>query len=328
MHKMSFIQPLPESYLTRVRSLEGVKIATQNSWFGGIYQDDKNQLVTIAVDPETFLQVYPEYKLPDDQRAAWIADRTGVIVGTGIAQRFGWKIGDRIPIRSNIYTNKDGTQIWEMTVRGIYTASNGDVMSTYFHHEYFDEARTFGKGTIGWIIFRVDDPNRSTEIAAKVDAMFANSAAETKTATEKAFMQAWANQMGNIGALVTAVATAVFFTLLLVIANTMSQSVRERTNELAVMKTIGFSRNNVTGMVLAEALLLTFIGAGIGLVLANGCAVLISKSPLSQYFPSLGMPGSTFAIGVAIAVVLAALASALPATQAWQLRIVDALRRT
>jgi putative ABC transport system permease protein len=326
MNKVTFVQPLPESYLTRVRGIEGVKVATPYSWFGGVFQDDRNQIFTFAVEPEVFLQVYPEYELTNEERTAWMNDRAGVIVGRDTAERFGWKVGDTIPVRSNIYSNQDGTQIWQMNIRAIFAAKN-DRLSLFFNHEYLDEARTFGKDTLGMIVLRIDDPNRSVEIADKIDALFANSSAETKTDNEKAFMQAWANQMGNIGALVTAVATAVFFTLLLVIANTMSQSVRERTNELAVMKTLGFSRRSVTGLVLAESTLLTVLGAALGLALASVAAIGIGKA-LAQYFPTLGMPASTFAVGGVLAVILGALASALPATQAWQLRIVDALRRT
>jgi putative ABC transport system permease protein len=326
MHKVTFVQPLPESYLTRTRGIDGVKVATPYSWFGGVFQDDRNQLFTFAVDPETFLDVYPEYELTQEERTSWFNDRAGVIVGSGTAERFGWKVGDTIPVRSNIYSNQDGTQIWQMNIRAIFNASN-DNQSLYFHHEYLDESRTFGKDTIGMIVLRIDDANRSVEIADRIDALFANSSTETKTDNEKAFMQAWANQMGNIGALVTAVATAVFFTMLLVIANTMSQSVRERTNELAVMKTIGFARGSVTGMVIAESTLLTVLGAAIGLALASVAAIGIGKM-LAQYFPTLGMPPSTFVIGGVLAVILGALASALPAAQAYQLKIVDALRRT
>ncbi len=328
MNKVTFIQPLPESHLTRVRGVEGVTVATPYSWFGGVYQDDRNQVFSFAVDPETFLQVYPEYELTEEERQAWFSDRAGAIVGSATAQQYGWQVGDTIPLRSSIYSNRDGTQIWEMNIRAIFTAKN-DSASLFFHNEYLDEARTFGQDTIGMIVLRVDDPNRSVEIADRIDALFANSANETKTDNESAFMQAWANQMGNIGALVTAVATAVFFTLLLVIANTMGQSVRERTNELAVLKTIGFARGSVTGLVLAESMLLTILGAIIGLALAGLIAVGLSNVPvLVQYFPSLALPPSTFAVGAVLALVLGALASALPATQAWQLKIVDALRRT
>jgi putative ABC transport system permease protein len=327
IHKISLIQSLPESYLNRVRGLDGVRVASSHDWFGGVYQEDRNQIVAIAVDQPTFFEVYSEYTLPEEQKQAWLAERTGAIVGPTLAERFGWKVGDTIPVRSNIFTNSDGTQVWEMKIMGIYQATNGDTQTLYFHHEYLDESRSFGRDQIGWIVIRVDDPNQSAEIARRVDALFANSSTETKTSTEKAFAQGWANQMGNIGAIVTAVASAVFFTMLLVIANTMGQSVRERTNELAVMKTLGFSSFAVTTMVLGEALLLTLLGAAVGLGLAYFAATGLAQL-MQQYLPAIGMPAETFAIGLAIALLLGAIASALPSMQAWQLRIVDALRRT
>lgn len=327
IHRVSLIQPLPSSYLNRVRSIEGVRVATSLNWFGGVYKEDRNQIPAMTVDPETFFEVYPEYQLTDAERAAFKADRTAVIVGEMVAQRFGWKVGDTLPMRSNIYTNTNGTNVWDMKVVGIYkTTNNSDNQSVYFHYDYLNEARTFGKDDIGWIVTRVANPDASADIARKIDALFANSSTETKTSTEKAFIQGFANQMGNIGAIVTAVASAVFFTLLLVIANTISQSVRERTNELAVMKTLGFSSFNVTAMVLAEALLLTLLGAAIGL----GIGALAAKglaAALAQFFPALGMPPSTFIIGAAIAVILGFIAGALPSAQAWQLKIVDALRK-
>lgn len=326
MNKVSLVQPLPESYVARVRGVDGVRAATPYSWFGAIYQDERNQLVAFAVEPETFLEIVPELELTEDERRAWISDRAGMIVGKATAERFGWKVGDSVPLRSGIYSNKDGTQVWQMNVRAIFSMKS-DSSSIYFHHEYLDEARTFGQDTISMIYLRIYDPNRSVEIANGIDALFANSSYETKTDSESAFVQSFANQMGNIGALITGVASAVFFTLLLVIANTMGQSVRERTNELAVMKTIGFSRGTVTGLVLAESMLLTFLGAAIGLVLAGIIAIGMGQA-LAQYFPALGMPASTYVVGTVVALVLGAIASALPAVQAWQLKIVDALRRT
>ena len=326
IHKVSLIQPMPESYLTRVRALDGVRAASSHDWFGGVYQEDRNQVVAIAVDQETFFEVYSEYTLPEDQKRAWLADRTGAIVGSSLASRFGWKVGDSIPLRSNIFNNSDGTRVWQMTISGIYQSTNGDNQSLYFHHEYLDESRTFNRDLIGWMVVRLNDPNQAADVANRIDALFANSSTETKTSTEKAFAQGWANQMGNIGAIVTAVASAVFFTMLLVIANTMGQSVRERTNELAVMKTLGFSSFAVTAMVIGEALLLTLLGAGIGLALAFFAATGLAKM-MSQFFPMIGMPPDTFVLGIGIAVLLGAIASALPSAQAWQLRIVDALRR-
>jgi putative ABC transport system permease protein len=328
IHKIAIIQPLPESYLNRIRAVDGVKVACSHDWFGGVYQDDRNQLPAIAVDVPTFFQVYAEYSLPPEQKEAWLRDRTGVIVGKLVAQRFGWKVGDTIPLRSNIWVQKDGTNTWPMKVVGIYDAGNGDNQSMYFHHEYLDESRGGGvpKGTIGWVVVRVQDPARSADVARTIDAMFANSSTETKTATEKAFIQGFANQMGNIGALLTAIATAVFFTMLLVTANTMGQSIRERLNEIGVMKTLGYSNASVIGLVLGEALLVTALGGAIGLGLAALTSLGMAQA-VAQFFPVLGMPASTWAIGVVLIVVLGGIAAALPSAQAAQLKIVDALRK-
>lgn len=326
MHKVSLIQPLPEAYLNRIRAVPGVKDAAPQDWFGGIYQDDRNQIAAMAVDAGNFFTMFPEYKMAADQQASWQADRTGAIVGKVLAERFKWKVGDTIPLRSNIYTKPDGSTVWDLKISGIFDASNGDNQSLYFHHAYLEESRSFGKGTVGMVSVKISDPQKAPEVSRAIDALFANSSNETKTATEKAFIQGFANQMGNIAAIVNAVATAVFFTMLLVTANTMAQSVRERTNELAVMKTLGFSSFSVTSLVMGESLLITLLGASIGLMLAGLVAQALGQA-IQQFFPSLGMPGVAFAYGLLLAVVLGALAGALPCAQAWQLKIVDALRR-
>lgn len=324
IHKVSIIQSLPQSYLNRVRGVEGVRVAMAHNWFGGVYKEDRNQVVAMTADPVVFFDVYPEVKLPEAQKAAWRADRTAAIVGKVVADRFGWKVGDTIPLRSNIYTKKGGGNVWDLKIVGIY--DGGDNQTVYFHYDYLNESRTFGKDDIGWIVTRLKDPDQAPDIARRIDALFANSSTETKTSTERAFAQSFANQMGNIGAIVTAVASAVFFTMLLVIANTLGQSVRERTNELAVMKTLGFSSMQVMLLVLAEALLITLLGAAIGLLLATGASVGLAKA-VQSFFPALGMPPNTWLIGIAVALVLGALAGALPCMQAWQLKIVDALRK-
>jgi putative ABC transport system permease protein len=316
MHKMAIIQPLPESYLNRIRAVEGV------------IRDDRNQISTFAVEVETFFSVYPEYVLPPGQKEAWFKDRTGTIVGKMVAERNGWKVGDTIPMRSNIWVQKDGGNVWPMKVIGIYDAGNGDNQSVYFHREYLDESRGggVGQGWIGWVVLRITDPAKADSIARTIDTQFANSSTETKTATEKAFIQSFANQMGNIGALLTGIAGAVFFTMLLVTANTMGQSIRERLNEIGVMKTLGYSNASVTGLVLGEAVLVTALGGAVGLLLAWLFSTAIG-SAVAQFFPVLGMPPSTFALGAALIVVLGVAAAALPCTQAAQLKIVDALRK-
>ena len=325
-HKVSLIQPLPQSYLNRIRSVPGVTVACSHNWFGGIYQNDRNQLTVFAVETDTFFDTYPEIQLATSERQDWLSDRNSIIVGNAVAQQFGWKVGASIPLRSNIFVKADGSNVWNVKIAGIFTATNGDNPGIYMHYDNFNEARTFGRDNIGWVVMRVADPQKAPEIARAIDAMFANSSTETKTATERVFAQNFANQLGNIGAIVTAVASAVFFTMLLVTANTMAESVRERTNELAVMKTLGFSSFGVTSLVIGESLLMTILGASLGLGLAALLASGMGKA-MQQFFPSLGMPSDTFVIGAAIALGLGLLSSILPCTRAWQLKIVDALRK-
>jgi putative ABC transport system permease protein len=230
-------------------------------------------------------------------------------------------------MRSNIWTQKDGTNVWPMKIVGIYDAVNGDNQAVYFHYDYLNESRTQIKDQIGMVVIKVADPARSEQIARTVDSLFANSSTETKTSTEKAFIQGFANQMGNIGKLLTAVAAAVFFTMLLVTANTMGQSIRERINEIGVMKTLGFSGAGVTTMILGEALLVTALGGYIGLGLAALVGEGIGKA-MAQFFPVLGMPAWTWGVGTVLILVLGGLAAALPCSQAARLKIVDALRKT
>lgn len=327
MHKTSLIQSLPLSYLNRIKGVDGVLEATSQDWFGGIYQESRNPLPTFAVEADTFFKVYDEYQLKPEERDAFLRDRTSAIVGPLVAKRFGWKVGDTIPLRSNVWTNKEGGNTWPMKIAGIYEATNGDNQSIYFHYAYLNESRNEIRDMIGWVVVKVQDPARSAQIAEAIDALFVNSSTETKTATEKAFVQNFANQMGNIGKLLTLVAAAVFFTMLLVTANTMGQSIRERINEIGVMKTLGFSGTGITLMILGESILVTALGGAIGL----GLAALASKgigAAVAQFFPVLGMPASTWGNGVVLIVLLGGLAAALPCAQASRLKIVDALRKT
>lgn len=328
MHKTSFVQSLPLAYLNRIKAVDGVVAASSQDWFGGVYQEDRNQLATFAIEAPTFFQVYGEYKLPPEQQQAFLQDRSSAIVGKLVAERFKWKVGDTIPLRSNIWTRRDdGGNVWPMKIAGIYDASNGDNQSIYFHYEYLNESRAEIRDMIGWVVIKIKDPDRSAQIADTIDAMFANSSTETKTSTEKAFIQGFANQMGNIGKILTMVAAAVFFTMLLVTANTMGQSIRERLNEIGVMKTLGFSGAGVTLLVLAEAILVTALGGLLGLGLAALASEGIGKA-VAQFFPVLGMPPATWGIGGALIVLLGGLAAVLPCMQASRLKIVDALRKT
>jgi putative ABC transport system permease protein len=328
IHKVSLIQPLPLSYLEKVRQVEGVTDATHASWFGGIYIDRKNFFPQLPVVPEEFLRIYPEFVVPEDQKKAWFADRTGAVAGRRTAERFGWKIGDRIPIRSPIWRTRDGSQMWEFTLRGIYDGAEPGVDETnfLFHFKYFDERRAWGDGLVGWYYLSIDDPDRAAEIGGRIDSMFANSRYETKTTTEKAFIQAFADQVGNIGAILRWVLAAVFFTILLVAGNTMAQSVRERTGELAVLKTLGFTNGAVLALVLAEALVLACLGGGLGLAL--GWLFVGAVDPLLQnYLAVFHVPARAFLIGIALAVGLGVVCGTQPALRAMRLRIVDGMRR-
>ncbi|HTE42381.1 MAG TPA: hypothetical protein VK629_16275, partial [Steroidobacteraceae bacterium] len=229
-HKASFTFSLPYSYWARIRSVPGIREVTHATWFGGYYQEESNFLQMFPVDPETYLSVYTDYIVKPEDKTRWFADRTGALIGRAYADRFGWKIGDRVPLRSNIYRRIDGTDTWEFTIDGFFDgAQEGiDTQQVLIHYDFFEETLQpmagGGKGYVGWYIVKVESAAASSQIAAQVDALFANSSGETKTSTEKAFVQAFVNQLGSIGTIVTAVASAVFFTMLLVTANTMAQS--------------------------------------------------------------------------------------------------------
>jgi putative ABC transport system permease protein len=325
MHKVSLIMPLPWSYVNRIRGVAGVRAVTHQTWFGGIYQDDRNQIAAIVTEADSFLDVYPDYNLRPAERDAWLADRTGVIVGKTLADRYGWKVGDTLPIRSEFYARKDGGNVWELKVSAVFDATNGDNSSLYFHYDYLNESlEDFNQ--VGWLILSVSDPAQAQQVARAVDALFANSSTETKTSTERAFIQGFANQMGNIAKIVTAIASAVFFTMLLVTGNTMAQSLRERINEIAILKTLGYSNLAVTLLILAESLLITAAGGAAGLAVATSATDAVGEV-LQQYFPVLGMPAGAYVIGAVLMVVMGVLAAALPSIQAWRLRITDALRQ-
>jgi putative ABC transport system permease protein len=326
MHKVSLIQLLPISYADRIRSTEGVTHVGHSTWFGGIYQDKVNQFAVMAVDPEYF-QLYPEARMADEQVKAWRADRQGAIVGRTTASKYGWKVGDKIPIQATIWQPKQGNT-WFFNVDGIYDADKGfDTSNFFFHYEYLDENRRGAYGLVGWYVLRVDDPSRAADVAARLDAQFTNSSAETKTSTEKAFLQGFVNQVGNIKAIIISILAAVLFTLfLLVLANTMAQSVRERTSELAVLKTLGFSNALVLSLVLIESILLALLGGGLGLAMTY--VAVEGGSFNNAFLPVFIMRSRDVVIGLALCCALGVVAGAFPAMTAMRLRITDALRRT
>lgn len=327
--RYSIIQSLPSSLATRIESIPGVKSVGYANWFGGIYQDPKNFVLSFAVS-DNYLDIYQEIQLPPEQRKAYENTRTGAIVGEPLAKRFGWKIGDKIPLQSTIFPQRNGDKTWPFDIVGIYTAAKGAANGTdqqfFFHHKYFQEANAFQSigTTVGWYFVKLTSPDQADRVAKAIDALSANSDHETKTQTEQAFNASFAKQLGDIGLIVSAIMGAVFFTLILLTGNTMAQAVRERTNELAVLKTIGFSSRSVLCMVLAEGVLLLLLGGVIGLGLAGLLVPIVAKGSGGMLnLPPIGT--QTWIIGIVLMFVIGALVGVLPAIRAMRLNIVDAL---
>ena len=324
--RLSITQMLPYSLTEQVRATPGVKNAAFAAWFGGIYQDPKNFFANFSVS-ENYLDLYPEFKIPAAQKKAWLADRTGAIVGESLAKRHGWKVGDTIPLQATIFPTK-GSNNWPFTLRGIYVVDDPKQKAQenvlLFHWKYFDEANDYVKGRVGWFVVAPDSGASADHAALAIDKLSANSDHETKTQTEAAFNQAFAKQFADIGLIVIAIMGAVFFTLLLLTGNTMAQAVRERIPELAVLKTIGFSNNSVLWLVLAESILLVVLGGLIGL----GIAALIMPAVSAASGGIIQLPGvmpQTWLLGLLLMVVIGVIVGLLPAIRGMRLNIVDAL---
>jgi putative ABC transport system permease protein len=322
INKVSLIQPLPLSYRDRLLRISGIKQVTYDNWFGGVYQDEKNFFPQFAVDVEHQRAMYPEFTVPEEQWQAFAGDREGAIAGQSLADRFGWKVGDRIPIKGTIYAGP-----WEFNLRGIYrgTRAQDDTTQFWFHWDFLDERRAFGKGDVGWYVVRVTNPDLSVQVAKTIDTEFANSPFETKTDTEKAFAASFVKQMGNIEFLILTVGGVVFFTLLLVTGNTMAIAVRERMGELAVLKALGFSNQFVLLLVMLESLIVAFVGGGLGLLLAK--LFSLHGDPTNGILPYFYLPPLAIVSGVAAALLVGVAGGILPAVSAMRLRVVDAIRR-
>lgn len=326
-NRVSLIQPLPHSYKMRIERLPGIERVALSCWFGGVYKDPRNFFPQIVVEPEDYFGMYPEFRLPPDAMRRWNATRTGAVAGRQLAQKYGWNIGDRIPLLATIWTQKGGREMWEFELVGIYDGvrDDTDTMQFLFRWDYFDEARAFGNGQVGTYTVRVRDPDQAEAAARRIDAEFANSTWETTTETEKAFVSAFAKQIGNIGLIMAGIMSAVFFTILLVTGNTMAQAVRERTEEIGVLKALGFTNAMVLLLVLAEAVLLSGLGglAGLGLGWA-----LISRGDPTGMLPGFALPPGKIWIGLGLVLLLGAVTGVIPALTAMRLRIAEALRRS
>ncbi len=325
--KYSIIDPLPVSHLNSIRGIPGVEAAALADWFGGNYLEHGLAFPTIPVNPREYFELYPEYRIPDEQLALFERTRTGAVASRNTVERFGWELGDTIPIMGNIYPKEDGSLLWEFELVGIYTKadeSGGNFDDFYVHYDYFEEAKQHSKGMMGWVIVRVANPDAAAEVASSIDGLFENSRNPTRTMTENEYNAQFMKQLGNIGLIVTMILTAVFFSILLLVGNTMFQSFRERTRDLGVLKALGFDNARVARLLLYEALILTTGGAVVGLGLSYLLLNLLS-STLSS-FGNFEIDAPTLLVGFGVALVLGVVVGAVPSIRAASLPIVDVLR--
>jgi len=326
-NKVSIIQPLPLAYREKLLRIRGVKQVTDFAWFGGVYKDEKNFFPQFAMDHESFREMFPEILIPEDQWQALLADKTGAIAGAVTAKRFGWKIGDRIPIRATYY--QGGT--WEFNLVGIYKGARpqDDESWFLFRRDYLEEkakaSRRAREGLTGWYYAKLANPNDALKVTKAIDEQFANSTWETRTQTEKEMAMSFAKQMGNIEFLILAIGSVVFFTLLLVSGNTMAIAVRERVGELAVMKAVGYGDGFVLGLVMFESMLIALVGGGFGLSLAKGLS--LRGDPTGGMLPVFYIPATAMALGFGLSAAVGAAAGVIPALSASRLRVIEALRR-
>ena len=330
VNKINFTQPMPIAYFNRVRAVDGVRQVTHANWFGGYYQDPKNFLMTLAIEPATYFDVYrSELDIRPEQLQAFISDRSSAVIGESMARKWGWKVGDRVPVASNIFTQRsNGSHTWDFTIAGIVKGKAEQVSTDFllFQYAYFDETRTFGKDTIGWLILQTNSPENNDRVAKTIDAMFANSTAETSTDTEKAFGKAFAAQFGNIALIVFLVVGAAFVTILMIVGNTMALSIRERTREIGVLKTLGFSGPRILRMVLGESVLLALLGGLPGLAIAALITIALRAS-LANIAPAFAVSPVIALEGIALMIALGLFTGVIPALNAMRLKIATALGR-
>ena len=328
VNRINFTMPLPVNYAGRIQQVKGVTAVTYQSWFGGYFQDPREPLFMFAVDPESYLAVYPSMQMPPEQRRAWLSNRTALAVGRAAAAKYHWKVGDRIPIFSNIYIRKDGGRAWEFDVAAIYTypddsAREGQLL---MHHDYFDETVSFGRDQVNMIMFTTASTRLNDPVAKAVDALFANSEAETTTDTAAAFNRAFVAQFGNIALIITLVVTTAFAAILMIVGNTMVMSVRERTREIGVLKTLGFRGTTILAHVLAESLLLAVVGAMLGLAAAT-VAVAVGARFIQGFGSNMHMSAAVIFGGLGWAILLGLVTGAIPAWSGMRLQIATALGR-
>jgi putative ABC transport system permease protein len=320
--RVSQVQPLPSAYLHQIETVPGIRQATYIAGISGFYQEKSNNLLALATDVQKFFDLYPDWKIAPEQLAAMSRTRAGAIVAAPLMRAFRWKIGDRLPLRTSVM-KQDGSADWDFEIVGTYDVptSPAEANRILVNYAYFDEARRLERGTAWAFVVAVDDPTRSAQVCAAVDTLFVNSASETVTQDEKAYVQGQLRELGDVSLMANAIVAAVLFTLLFLTGNTMMQSVRERTPELAILKTVGFSDRSVTVLVLIESVLLCVLAAALGL--AAAAAVFPVTAALG--IVGAALPIRVVALGLAIALGLALASGLPPAWRAQRLVIVDAL---
>jgi putative ABC transport system permease protein len=326
--RYSIIEPLPMAYLRRIEQVPGVVGVAYADWFGAKYQNESNAFPVFAVDPNRYLDMYPEFTVSPAHRETFVKTRTGALAGQRLVDRFGWRVGQKLPISSEIHPKTDGSMAWEFDLVGTIDAEDpairGNTDMVLINVAYFDEARQSGRGKTGWYIERIADSTQARGISAAIDGLFMNSPDETKTQPEKEFALGFAKQIGDIGALVSRILVAVFFTILILTGNTMAQSIRERVPELAILKTLGFSDGKITALVLAEAALLLALGGALGMSAAVAGMPGLNGATGGR-FPPLFVGAETWLLAAAVAAVVALIIGLPPAWRASRLKIVDAL---
>lgn len=328
VHKTSFTNPLPYAYVNKVKAIEGVKDVTHANWFGGYFKEPRNQVVSLAVDPQSYMTVYPELVVEPEQLSRWYKNQTGILVGERIAIANNWKVGDRIPLSSNIFSQKTGGQTWEFEIDGIFKGNEEKIDTSYvlIHYKYFNETQSWGGDSIGWLILTTLDAGLNEQVAKVIDSEFANSNNETDTSTEQAFNKAFIDQIGNIGLIIFGVVFMAFFTILIVVGNTMVLAIRERTNEIAVLKTLGFASARIFKMVLVESCLLAFLGGLLGI---GGAFIIIkgASEQMARFLPNLVLGSDVLLQALAYMLVLGLITGIAPAISALRLNIVAAFSR-
>jgi putative ABC transport system permease protein len=318
----AFVIPLPTNYATRLKAVPHVQDVTWANWFGGKYGDGKVFFAQFAIDAESYLRIYPEIQIPEDQKQAFLRERSAAVVGEGLIEKFGWKVGDNVTMQGTIFPGD-----WTFTIRGVYhpTLKEYGNDSFMFHYSYLYE-REPERVSPGWFIMKIDDPNEAPGVARTIDDQFRNSVAPTKTGTEKAFAAGFAGMWGNVKLLMSTIGMAVVFAILLVTANAMMMNQRERSAEVAVMKTVGFSDRRVFSLVIIEAAVIAIVGAALGLGLAAGLPVIAGYNE-GGFLPGFRVTGETALIGATVAIGLAIASGVVPAWQAARLPVVQALRK-